>query len=294
MREIELELCNWLLKGRNSRLNKTSVFGVGGAEYEKKLDRFAFLNFAEALKLIEFFDRSNEIDLRLRLAICLSPKDAIAWDSSNTSSRVDVIAEHLESAFSLSQKEAENLARSVASTLRAWETRRRSLSDKTASILEKQGFKCACCHVEITEPRILEEETKSDHDAYKPYFAEPGIRTWLSGEVDHIDPISQSGSNLSANLQVLCKLCNSGKADGTGISTNQELKYCGLEIGQTKMQYRRRLLYNRIAMDDYKCSMCGSSTNELTVRQFRQGGSLVLLNLRSFCYGCLNSTCVPS
>lgn len=286
MRDVEIELCKWLL--RHEHASVPSIFGVGGTDHERSLTRFAFLRFAEALNLSTRLDRINELDLKLRLALILSPKDAIAWNPTDPRSRVEVVSNYLTENFELDATEAESISRIVVGTLKAWETSRSSLSDKAQRILSDQEGACAACHVKINEDRIAIEEGKSaeEQDVYKPYFADPGVRTWFTPEVDHIEPISGTGSNRKENLQVLCKLCNSGKENGSGISIQTEFKHCGLSVREANPHYRRRLLYNRIEMDHFRCTACGSSERELTVRPLRNNGALVLLNLTSICYDC--------
>ena len=65
MRDVEIELCKWLLRHENK--SATPVFGVGGSDHELSLTRFAFIRFAEALNLSSRFDRINETDLKLSL-----------------------------------------------------------------------------------------------------------------------------------------------------------------------------------------------------------------------------------
>ena len=286
MRDVEIELCKWLLRHENK--SATPVFGVGGSDHELSLTRFAFLRFAEALNLSTRFDRLNETDLKLRLALSLAPREVIDWNATDPRSRVDVVTDYLVDNFSLEALEAKAMARIIVATLKAWETSRRSLSDKATRILGEQDGKCATCHASLGEERILEEEGKPEtrQDVFKPYFAEPGVRMWFTPEVDHIEPISGTGSNNRDNLQVLCKLCNAGKENGTGISIQTEFKHACLAVEDAEPQYRRRLFYNRIEMDNFKCTSCGSDSKELTVRPQRKSGALILLNLTAICYEC--------
>lgn len=288
MRDVEIELCKWLLRHENK--SAPSVFGVGGSDHELSLTRFAFIRFAEALNLSSRFDRINETDLKLRLALSLAPREVITWKATDPRSRVDVVNDFLVDNFSIEATEAKPMARIVVATLKAWETSRRSLSDKAERILSEQEGKCASCHASLNEARIREEESKTtaEQDIFKPYFAEPGVRMWFTPEVDHIEPISGTGSNRRENLQVLCKLCNSGKEDSTGISIQTEFKHACLAVEDAKPHYRRRLFYNRIEMDDFKCTSCDSSSKELTVRPQRKDGALILLNLITVCYDCEN------
>lgn len=286
IQRIEIALCQWLFRNTNS---KVSLFGTNDPKHKRGILRFSIQQLAESLKLDQQIDQSTELDIKLRLALHLAPIDAIDWDPKRAESRVDVISTYLRTEFTLSKADAESISRDVASLLANWDTCRRSLTFKVESLLKAQSGCCASCHVEIAESRILLEEKKDpqERDLFKPYFEDPGVRTWLSGDVDHIVPVSRLGTNLQDNLQVLCKLCNSGKANDQGITVHQEYRFASKKIGSVCPQHRRRLLYFRLKMDENKCTRCGSNTNELTIRKVRDRGGLLLSNLTSLCYRCI-------
>lgn len=288
MKGIETELYKWILNDRKVA-NAPPVLGDEHRLDHRQVSRFAISSFADALKLSSQFDRSVEADLKLRLALHLCPADAVNWDSTSSQSRVEVIAGYIQRNFGFQKEAATDLARAVAATLRAWETRRATLASRAESILRRQHGKCSTCHVKIDDNRILEEEKKTaaQMDPYKPYSLSPGVRSWLVAEVDHKDPVSVFGTNDWSNLQVLCRLCNAGKGDGTSLSTKHEFDNCHKEISAVKDAHRRRLMYCRIEMDNFKCTTCGSTSNELTVRKRFNDGSLVLSNLMAICYDCL-------
>ena len=289
LQQIEIAMCQWLFR-LPSKSSGNSFFGQSVGEPRRNLSRFTLFQLAESLKLDRQIDQANEAEMRLRLALHFCPSDAIEWNPTRSESRVDVIANHLKESFQIFEMDADSIARDIASILSSWETRRRSLASKADRILERQNFRCACCHVPITEERIAEEESKSsdERDHFKPYFDEPGVRTWLSAEVDHVVPVSAHGTNHQDNLQVLCKLCNSGKANDVGVTVFQELKYASKSIEQVLTQHRRRLLYFRVKMDSGTCSLCQSSEHELTVRKVRSRGGLLLSNLTTVCHNCIS------
>ncbi len=287
MKGIEAELYKWILSNRDIK-NVPPVLGVDHCLDHRQVSRFAISMFADALKLSSQFDRSVEADLKLRLALHLCPADALNWDSTSPKTRVEVIADYIEGNFGYQQDSATELARVVAATLRAWETRRAKLANRTESILKRQDGRCSACHVVIDDSRILEEEKKtaSQLDPYKPFSSAPGVRSWLAPQVDHKDPVSVFGTNDWSNLQVLCRLCNSGKGDGSSMSIKLEFDHCHSDIGAIKCSHRRRLLYCRIEMDDFRCTKCRSDSNELTVRKRFRDGCLALSNLVAVCYNC--------
>lgn len=288
MKGLETELYKWILNERKNA-NAPPVLGEDHRLDHRQVSRFAISSFADALKLSSQFDRSVEADLKLRLALHLCPADAANWDSTSSQSRVEVIANYIEGSFGFQQEAATDLARAVAATLRAWETRRATLASRAKSILGRQNGKCSACHVKIDRNRILAEEKKTaaQLDPYKPYSLSPGVRSWLVAEVDHKDPVSVFGTNDWSNLQVLCRLCNAGKGDGTLLSTKHEFDHCHKEISTVKDSHRRRLMYCRIEMDNFECTNCRSNSNELTVRKRFEKGSLVLSNLLAICYNCV-------
>jgi hypothetical protein len=286
IQRIELALCQWIFR---TSVSKASLFGTTERKHRRGISRFSINQLAESLKLDQQIDQANEFDMRLRLALHLAPIDAIEWDPKRPESRVDVIHEFLRSEYDITPTDAESVSRDVASILTSWETRRRSLASKVSYLLESQSNRCASCLVEITEERILKEENKTleERDLFKPYFDEPGVRTWLSAEVDHIVPVSTFGTNFPENLQVLCKLCNSGKANDVGVTVFQEHKFASKQIDSVCPQHRRRLFFFRLKMDENRCTKCHSESNELTVRKVREKGGLLLSNLISVCYPCI-------
>ena len=287
MDSVDVGLFKWLLSDRSK--NAKSVLGDEHRLDYRQVVRFAVGTFSEALKMTDHLEKGIEADVKLRLAMHLCPAAAMNWDSGSSLNRVEVIADYIESTFAFNKSDAIDLARTVAATLRAWETRRATLADRVASLLARQDGRCRSCHVSINESRILEDESRNPHerDQFKPYFLTPGVRSWLSAEVDHKDPISVFGTNETRNLQVLCRLCNAGKSDGATLSTRHEYDNCHLDIASVKDAHRRRILYCRFEMDGFKCRRCGSQTNELTIRKRQEGGCLVLTNLYSICYQCI-------
>ena len=286
IKRVELALCHWLFRNETS---KTSYFGATDFKNKGGISRFSIYQLAESLKLDKQIDQKNEFDLRLRMALHMTPIEAINWDPKSFKSRPNVIKEYLSSEFNIPDIDADSLSRDVVSILQSYETRRKGgVSSEADDILKKQNNRCASCFVEITEANIVMEESKTtkEQDPYKPYFENPGVQYWLSPEVDHIVPVSTFGTNRRENLQVLCKLCNQGKYIDDGVTVFQEYEYASQQIENVCPQHRRRLLYFRLKMDKNGCTKCNSNLNELTVRKVRNKGGLLLSNLISVCYKC--------
>ena len=260
---------------------------------ESKLSQFALGGLADAFRLSEHIEEALESSLKLRLALHFCPVDAIQWDATRSDSRVDVISRYLQEAFAVRCDEAVNIARDVATVLRCWETQRQKLASRVEELLARQSNKCATCHVEFSEERRSLTE-RGELDSLKPYHLNPGAGTWMAPEVDHIVPISVLGTNDDDNLQVLCKLCNAGKGDSTGISLMHEYQHCSsnTEVTGTPQfhQHIRQLHYYRLRMDLFRCTKCDSCENELAIRKVRGDGVLTLSNLTTLCFNCIKES----
>jgi hypothetical protein len=90
--------------------------------------------------------------------------------------------------------------------------RRVSLAD-----LQKQNFRCAHCGLAFCDEELAKKGIESPHgargkpknDTLKPHWSRPDYRV---PTLDHRWPITLYGSNDPANLFVLCRGCNIGKA----------------------------------------------------------------------------------
>ncbi len=274
-----------------SRAERRAAFGDEPDRRAFKTTALDYLASLFNLPEVEYVARETE--MRLRVALHLACPSAVHYDRRRPEARWALIQEHLIDNFNFDLDDTEDLARLVASVLDDWDVERgRGIDARRAKLLERQNYRCASCHLDFSDQnRIAEEEEralKGTSDPFKPYFDGDGVRDFMSPEVDHIAAVSKDGTNLSDNLQVLCTLCNRGKGDGSGIGPVRELTYCHLPVEGIPRGHLMALFYNRLTIDKYKCTSCGSLDKELTVRLLRSSGLLALTNLRSICYKCID------
>ncbi len=225
-------------------------------------------------------DSTERLQLRLRLALHLSPREAINYTPATPISRHRMIARYITEHFGMTTEQSDKLGRDVARLFQKWEEGRESVYELAASLLGKQGRVCAHCRYPFGTP------VASRRDFFKPYHESPDELT--SPEVDHIEAISALGGNETDNLQVLCRFCNSGKGDGLGLKFTAELKYAGLQLKEVPLFHRSRLFYSVTLRDQQRCTTCQSTASELTVILLRTDGALVRSNLRTVCISCAN------
>jgi 5-methylcytosine-specific restriction endonuclease McrA len=242
---------------------------------------FAFTRAALLLRADEDALNRRRFELRLRLAMHLAPSGAINYDSGNPVSRWRLVRDHLVAMFGREPDQSEALAREIASVLDNWERRRADVARHRNFLIRRDGPRCAACHVGFPPPPPA---TLVACDEFKPYYVSP--EELLSIEVDHIEAISALGTNVLANLQLLCRLCNSGKGDGLGVETRMEARHAGMQISVVPVAHRARMFYYVIERDSYLCALCGSSKEELTVRPLVPTGGYVRSNLQAVCAGC--------
>jgi hypothetical protein len=257
-----------------------------------------FLDFAidEILYSLKFKKpilSEKQFSTKLRLALHFAPKKAINFDYSSSSSRFKLVENFITENFpSLDSEKISILARSVSVVLNSWDkSRKQGVREKLDKLLSNQNGKCNHCHISLNDKsRIKLEESKINtevQDHYKPYYDGQGVSESMSPHVDHVEAVSRFGNNSTSNLQVLCSLCNLGKGDGSFVNPVQEFKFASYEVDNVPTSHRRKMFYNRIRIDDYRCTLCESLENELTVRLVRHNGGYILSNLRSRCYNCI-------
>lgn len=90
----------------------------------------------------------------------------------------------------------------------------------TPTSLAAQGYRCGHCGLAFCDEDLADEGITSPHgargapkrDPLKPHWH---ADRWRVPTMDHHWPVSMYGSNDAQNLRVLCKACNTGKADYT-------------------------------------------------------------------------------
>lgn len=256
---------------------RESDAGRRGALYRD----FAFQRAASIVRADEDEQTRRRFELRLRLAMHLSPREAIHYDRANPVPRWRLVREHLIAMFGRDPERSERLARDVAVVLDNWEREREDVGRHKAFLMSRDGAWCATCRVPfVGGPPI----TLQRRDEYKPYHLSPD--ELLTVEVDHVDAISGLGTNVVENLQLLCRLCNGGKSDGLGVDVRMEARLAGKPVADVPRAHRARMLYYVIQRDTRRCAQCGSDTAELTVRPLVPGGGYLRSNLQAVCVGC--------
>jgi 5-methylcytosine-specific restriction endonuclease McrA len=242
---------------------------------------FAFSRASAMLRAEEDEEIRRRFELRLRLALHLSPREAIAYNRSNPVPRWRLVREHLVATFGRTAEQSEALAREIAVILDNWDRQRMDVGRHREFLLRRDGPQCAMCRMRFFDPQAI---TLLARDEYKPYYTSP--EELMSVEVDHIEAISTLGTNFVDNLQLLCRLCNAGKSDGLGVEARMEARHAGSAIADIPVTHRARMLYYVIERDRRTCSQCGSSANELTVRPLVLSGGYVRSNLQAICIYC--------
>jgi 5-methylcytosine-specific restriction endonuclease McrA len=293
-RTIEVVLAKAAL-GRPGFSEQISQIGAFSRNPDERAFRKIILELlSDLFKLPEIDSTAKELEQRLRVALHLSPPEAIKYDRHRPEPRWMLVKAYIDANFQFPSEETEAIARMVASVLDDWEAKRKfGTTGYRGQLLRKQHYRCACCHLDFRDATRIECEEEriflGTVDPFKPYFDGQGVRDSMRPEVDHVAVISKDGTNSSDNLQILCALCNQGKGDGSGINISKELEYCALPVHQIPRSHRMNLFYYRLTLDRFSCSICKSTENELSVRLLRIGGAVTLTNLYSICYQCLHS-----
>ncbi len=218
---------------------------------------------------------SDLFELRLRVAMHLSPIDAIGYDATNPTPRHTLITDYLRAEFGRSDEGVPRLARDIASVLDRWDASRKRTSETADVLLRRQAGRCAHCGFVFDSWR----SSRTD-DVMKPYHESP--EEFTSPEVDHIEAISGFGTNETRNLQVLCRLCNAGKGDGLGLDVRREAKRAADRIAEIPVADRVRMFYYVLERAERRCAKTGrdSTQCELTMRLVRPRGGFLRTNLQ--------------
>ncbi len=246
----------------------------------RQYQAFAFARAASVLRSEEDELNRRRFEIRLRLALHLTPISAVNYRRSNPAPRWRLVREHLVAQFGWDRAECEPLAREIASLLDNWDRGRDEVASHRAFLLHRDGPFCQNCHVEFgpTPQSLLRS------DVFKPYFE--SAEELLTPEVDHREAISALGTNVVENLQLLCRLCNAGKGDGLGVDVRAEARFAGIDVAAVPIPHRCRMLYSVIDRDGRRCGLCNGSESELTVRPIVPGGAYVRSNLYAVCMNC--------
>jgi 5-methylcytosine-specific restriction endonuclease McrA len=241
---------------------------------------YAVSHVLEALSAKSEHVTSTLHELRLRIALHLSPLQAIRYDRLNPRPRHILVRQFLKEEFGRSGPIVEQLARDVARVLDDWEVSRDRVTGHLEGLLRVQKGRCKHCGA-VLWPRPA---TTVENDPYKPYFVAPD--ELLSAEVDHIDPVSGFGTNREENLQALCRLCNMGKGDGLGLNLRDEVRYAAEPVESIPFPYRARMFYYVVERCRRKCAHSGRPAEEveLTIRPIRLLGGYVRSNLHAVAF----------
>ena len=233
----------------------------------------------------------QHFELRLRMALHLAPRAAIAFNPAAPQSRRRLIEDYLIRQHGRSPADASDLARHIARVLNAWDENREIVSLHVDELYIAQSGRCAHCRVSVlNRSGSLPKPTPASlrhHDVFKPLHLAP--EELLSPEVDHIEPVSRLGRNMVANLQLLCRFCNGGKGDRLGVDIRREAQYAGAPIASIPPRLRAELHYYTLARDERACRYCDDrSRSELTIRLINDSGGYIRSNLHTVCVECIN------
>jgi hypothetical protein len=222
---------------------------------------------------------STQRDAVIRLAIHLSPPEAIRYDAYTVKSRWMLIRDYISSNHLVNPDICERVSRKIAGILETLEIERNAASSGyKQKLFSIQKGRCRTCG-------FLFRSTQQYRDPYKPYY-----ESWeelTTEEVDHKTPICGLGDNQLSNLQLLCRLCNWGKGVGIVPSAIEEYKFAAEDVASIDRYHRCRCFFNAV-IRDRNCVVCGGSpeTIELTVRKEICNGPYSTSNLRAICRSC--------
>jgi hypothetical protein len=222
---------------------------------------------------------STQRDAVIRLAIHLSPPEAIQYNAYSTKTRWMLIRDYISSNHVVNRDICERISRKIAGVLDMLEIERDTASSGyRQKLFSEQKGRCRTCG-------FLFGNTPEYNDPYKPYYESWEELTEL--EVDHKTPICGLGDNQIRNLQLLCRLCNWGKGFGIVPSAIEEYRFAAIDVSSIERYHRCRCFYN-VLIRDKRCVTCGETPNsvELTVRKKFMNGPYSISNLCAVCRPC--------
>ena len=235
---------------------------------------------------IETPDRVMEFKSRLsryRLLLLLQYIPTEVLRSDNPHNNHLVIEKHLINKFNVDPQICKKLRWQIKFLVDELKKRRDSSLD-SEKLLRRQNSKCAHCKQHFYSTDNLQQ------DFFKPFY---WYHEELNYEIDHIIPISQFGNNHLDNLQVLCKFCNRGKADGNPPHLSTIFRWCSYNNFTKKppskmLVFLRWLAYYRIDYDNRNCTKDGCQTpnSPLTLEVDDPTLPLTLNNVRTICRCC--------
>ncbi|MFI8775090.1 HNH endonuclease [Gordonia sp. NPDC062954] len=247
-----------------------------------------------AMQTLRFEDELHaHIDqyVRLRVALSLCPKSALTHRKSERVSRFEKIESHLK-VQGVDADDACVLATAVDRVVDSWLTGRESVANYRTALVERDGSQCRACRVDLSLPHSAIASVVT-RDRFKLTWIKPDEA--LQYSVDHREPVSRFGTNELSNLEILCKFCNTGKADGSPMLLKHEVEYSILFPIDDYMMTEKgiiskssALVYRVLARDGFKCCICGFGDNELTVRKTIDSGLAIVSNMDTVCYRCLS------
>ncbi|MDV7245319.1 MULTISPECIES: HNH endonuclease signature motif containing protein [Rhodococcus] len=232
--------------------------------------------------------------IRLRIALSLCPTSAITHSKSERLSRAEKIEEHLITNEFSGKESATQLAAVLDSVLDKWLTQREDVSQFRDALFLRDGKLCRSCRVDLQSAPAIAESVRR-RDRYKLIWLDP--ERHLQATVDHRVPVSRFGTNELGNLELLCRFCNEGKADGAPMHLKHEVELgtqlpisrhsTGVEVPGGVVAKSAMITYRVLRRDEFQCSQCEQEDSELTIRKVCETGLAVISNLRAVCYPCI-------
>ena len=293
----EIHLINAILGSENKQSKMTFLAVLVTVKY---MGEFYRNTLSELLGITKLRNELTEEEIKLKVALHLSPPSAIDYESGKKKKRWQLIKEYVTNylEFDENSETTDNICKQASKILQKWNTKRRpgktTFESQRDNLLRKCGNKCSNCNVSFSPQRLQKEITKYENgklDEYKSFYNEKqkDPTYYLHPEIDHINPISSYGDERTENKTILCKLCNQGKTDGSQLSIRKEFDLANKSIQDVNVHDRHRLFYLCTYIHNKKCTICGTS-NEITIRKIIETGPLVLTNLKVICYTCLEQS----